>query len=212
MHHGVIASGAKQSSAIGLTALTAHSGPNGRTPPRCLVFYVARNSSCCLSQAFMRIRCAAALCSAPAVTHPYIRPGVAGNRFRNSVWLVDTKKNNVDALTVAQHGEAVDDDHPEHRATTVRLTIRFPPRRLCTEVVLGKGSHVIITRNLWQRKGLGDYSDGENFTYSLVFTGIVNNHWHRGRHHLGMWNRELRSTPRRFGILQGLQRPDTMAN
>jgi hypothetical protein len=44
-------------------------------------------------------------------------------------------------------------------------------------VVLGKGAHVMITRNLWQRKGLGhlgDYSDGENFTCSLVFTGIVN--------------------------------------
>jgi hypothetical protein len=70
----------------------------------------------------------------------------------------DIKKNNVDALTVAQHGETaetVDDDHPEHRATGVRRTIRFPPRRLCTEVVLGKGAHVIITRNLWQQKGLG---------------------------------------------------------
>jgi hypothetical protein len=46
-----------------------------------------------------------------------------------------------------------------------------------TEVVLGKGAHVMITRNLWQRNGLGDYSDGdvgENFTCSIVFTGIVN--------------------------------------
>jgi hypothetical protein len=43
-----------------------------------------------------------------------------------------------------------------------------------TEVVLGKGAHVMITRNLWKRKGLGDCSDGENFTCSLVFTGIVN--------------------------------------
>jgi hypothetical protein len=43
-----------------------------------------------------------------------------------------------------------------------------------TEVVLGKGAHVMITRNLWKRKGLGDCSDGENFTCLLVFTGIVN--------------------------------------
>jgi hypothetical protein len=42
-----------------------------------------------------------------------------------------TKKNNANALTVAQHGEGDDDDHPEHRATAVGLTIRITPRPLC---------------------------------------------------------------------------------
>ena len=98
-------------------------GAEWKDAPRSLVFYVARNPSCRLSQAFMRMRCAAALCSAPAVTHPFIRPGVAGNRFRNSVWFVIQKRTiNADALTAAQHGDMVDDDDPEHRATPVGLT------------------------------------------------------------------------------------------
>jgi hypothetical protein len=100
--------------------------------PPLLVFYVARNPSCRLSQAFMRMRCAAALCSAPAVTHPYIRPGVAGNRFRNSVWLVIQARTMLMHLLSHNMARRSTTNDPEHRATAVRLTIRIPPRRLCT--------------------------------------------------------------------------------
>jgi hypothetical protein len=38
------------------------------------------------------------------------------------------------------------------------------PARLEPVLVLGKGSRVMIARNVWQGKGWGDYFHGENIT------------------------------------------------
>ena len=70
---------------------------------------------------------------------------------------LDTEKNEAIALRQAQNLEDNEND-PENRSGTVRLTIRIPPRRLCT---LCSQAHAVLDLHSRRKpsKHLGSYAD-----------------------------------------------------